>query len=198
MKQASRAWNKKLDKLLKESGLIQSDFDPCVYYKVNNNNILIVAVYVDDMIVLSNNKEDKKVLKDKLVKSLKVKDLGEIHHCLGIRVCHDLVHGTISLDQEKYIEQVLDRFNMIDCNGAVTPLDVNQDLFADELLPSTDEERDEMKNNPYQEAIGCIMYLAQTGRPDIAHAVGLMSRFNTNYGRAHWSADCSQTNTALS
>jgi len=55
---------------------------------------------------------------------------------------------------------------------------------VDELLPSTDEECDEMKNIPYQEA----MYLAQSIRQDIAHAVGLMSRFNTNYGRAHWSA----------
>ena len=76
-------------------------------------------------------------MKDKLMMSLKVKDVGEIHRCLGIRVCHDLVHGTISLDQEKYIEQVLDHFNMNDCDDAVTPLDVNQDLFADELLPST-------------------------------------------------------------
>ena len=61
-------------------------------------------------------------------------------------------------------------------------------MFADELLPSTDEEHDEMKNIPYQEAIGCIMYLAQSTRPDIAYAVGLMSRFNSNHGRAHWSA----------
>ena len=79
------------------------------------------------------------------MKSLNVKDLGEIHKCFGIRVCHDLVHGIISLDLEKYFEQVLHPFNMSDCNGAVTPLDVNQELFADELLPSTDEERDEIK-----------------------------------------------------
>jgi len=41
------------------------------------------------------------------------------------------------------------------------------------------------KNNPYQETIGCIMYLAQTARPHIAHAVGLMSRFNSSGGFRH-------------
>ena len=112
---------------------------------MNNSNILIVAVYVDDTVVLSNNKEEKILKKNNLMKSLNMNDLGEIHKCFGIRVCHDLVHGIIPLDLEKYIEQVLHHFNMSDCNGAVTPLDVNQKLFADELLPSTDEERDEMK-----------------------------------------------------
>ena len=88
------------------------DFDPCIYYKVNSGKILIVAVYVYDLIVLSVNKQEKKVLKDKLMKYLKMNDVGERQHCLGIRVHRDQVNGTISLDQEKYIEQILERFNM--------------------------------------------------------------------------------------
>jgi len=48
------------------------------------------------------------------MKSLNVKDLREIHKCFGICVCHDLVLGIISLDLEKYIEQVLRHFNMSD------------------------------------------------------------------------------------
>jgi len=105
-----------------------------------------------------------------------MKDLGEIHHCLGIRIQRDRVAGTISLDQEKYIEQVLNRFNMSSCNGASTPIDLNVDLFSDDLLPDTDEEVAEMRRIPFQEAVGCIMNIAQGMRPDIVHAVGLMSR----------------------
>jgi len=160
LKQASRAWNKKLDRLLKKFELKQSDFDPCVYYSVNSGKILIVAVYVDDLIILSNDQKQKRNLKENLMKHLKMKDLGEIHHCLGIRVQRDCVKGTISLDQQKYIEQILERFNMSDCNGVATPLDVNQDLFSDELLPNTDAERNAMRKILYQEAIGCVMYLA--------------------------------------
>ena len=188
LKQASRAWNKKLDKLLKDFRFKQSNFDPCVYYKINNGKILIIAVYVDDLIILSNDQKQKRNLKARLMKQLKMKDLGEIHYCLGIRVQRDRTEGTISLDQQKYIENTLARFNMNECNGAATPIDPNVDLFSDDLLPSTTEDREEMQRIPFQEAVGCIMYMAQGTRPDIAHAVGLMSRFNTNHGRVHWTA----------
>lgn len=45
-----------------------------------------------------------------------------------------------------------------------------------------------MASIPYQEAIGCIMYAAQISRPDICFAVCALSRFNTDYGEAHWKA----------
>ena len=80
------------------------------------------------------------------------------------------------------------RFNKSECNGAATPIDPNVDLFSDDLLPSTTEDREEMQRIPFQEAVGCIMYMAQGTRRDIAHAVGLMSRFNTNHGRVHRTA----------
>jgi len=74
--------------LLKEFEFKQSDFDPCVYYKINNGKILILAVYVDDLVVLSNDKKEKRKLKVHLMKYLKMKDLGEIHR-LGIRIQRD-------------------------------------------------------------------------------------------------------------
>ena len=45
-----------------------------------------------------------------------------------------------------------------------------------------------MKNIPYQEAVGCLMYLSQCTRPDILFAVNLLSRFNNNPGPKHWEA----------
>lgn len=53
---------------------------------------------------------------------------------------------------------------------------------------SDDTKRAAMASIPYQEAIGCLMYAAQITRPDISFAVSMLSRFNTNYGKAHWSA----------
>ena len=188
LKQASRAWNKKLDKLLKELGFVQSNFDTCIYYRCENGKILIIAVYVDDLLILSNNKGEKQNLKADLMKRLKMKDLGEAHYCVGIHIQRDRDTGTISLDQEKYIEQVLNRFNMTECNGVSTPLDSNQDLFGEEFFPNSQQQEEEMRNIPFQEAVGSLMYAAQATRPDIAFAVGVMSRFNNNYGKTHWVA----------
>jgi hypothetical protein len=183
LKQASRAWNKDLGMLLKDLGLQQSNYDPCVYFHVENGNILIVAVYVDDLLLFSNNVVEKEQVKIGLMKRFKMKDLGRAHFCLGMRIIHDQDRQSITLDQEKYINEVLERFKMSDCNGALTPLDPNQDLY--ETLNDENENRVDV---PYQELIGCLMYLAQSTRPDIAYSVGVLSRFNNCYSQIHWTA----------
>lgn len=84
----------------------------------------------------------------------------------------------ISVDQTKYILSLLDRFGMADCNKVSTPLDLNQDLFVC-------GEADENLRVPYQELIGCLTNVAQSTRPDIAYAIGLLSRFNQSYSQIH-------------
>lgn len=41
---------------------------------------------------------------------------------------------------------------------------------------------------PYQQAVGCLLYLTQCTRPDLEFAVNEVSRFNSNYRMAHWQA----------
>ncbi|KAF2881527.1 hypothetical protein ILUMI_24645 [Ignelater luminosus] len=50
------------------------------------------------------------------------------------------------------------------------------------------KEEEEVKHIPYRQAIGSLMYLCQATRPDLSFAVGLLSRFNHCFGKAHWSA----------
>ena len=45
-----------------------------------------------------------------------------------------------------------------------------------------------MQSIPYQEAVGCLMYLAHTTRPDIISAVIAVSQYNSCYGKQHWTA----------
>jgi hypothetical protein len=45
-----------------------------------------------------------------------------------------------------------------------------------------------MKSVPYMNAVGKLMYLALTTRPDIAYSVGVLARFNSNPGPLHWKA----------
>ena len=45
-----------------------------------------------------------------------------------------------------------------------------------------------MQSVPYASAVGSLMYAMVATRPDIAHAVGIVSRFKHNPGRAHWNA----------
>jgi len=45
-----------------------------------------------------------------------------------------------------------------------------------------------MRSVPYAHAVGSLMYLAISTRPDIAYAVGVLARFSVNPGVAHWAA----------
>jgi ATP-binding cassette subfamily B (MDR/TAP) protein 1 len=45
-----------------------------------------------------------------------------------------------------------------------------------------------MSNIPYASAVGSIMYAMLSTRPDVALALSLMSRYQSNTGMCHWSA----------
>lgn len=116
-----------------------------------------------------------------------MKDLGKAKYILGIEIVKDETNGSISINQKGNIQQVLCRFKMDDCNPMSSPLDTNQTLTK-EMAPKNDHEKGEMKDIPYQEAIGSILFIAQVTRPDIQYAASLLSRFNNNPGKAHWIA----------
>ena len=52
-----------------------------------------------------------------------------------------------------------------------------------EQCPKTQEEEEDMSHVPYASAVGSLMYAMVCARPDIAHAVGLLSRFMSNPGK---------------
>lgn len=52
--------------------------------------------------------------------------------------------------------------------------------------PSNEEDTEYMAKVPYANAVGSIMYAMLFSRPDIAHAVSLVSRFMANPGVDHW------------
>lgn len=185
LKQSSRVWNHKLDSALKKFGLISTDYDPYVYYKIVNNKVLFVAIYVDDVLIFTNCRQWRKKLKDDLAKEFLMKDIGPAKHVLGMRITRS--QGKISIDQEAYVESILDRFGMSKSNPVATPLNPN-DKLTKEMQPIKDDEAERMKRVPYKEAVGCLMYLAQCTRPDICHAVNVLCRFNENPGEKHWNA----------
>ena len=54
--------------------------------------------------------------------------------------------------------------------------------------PQNAQESATMHQTPYLSAVGALMYLATTTRPDIAYIVGVLARFTSNPGLVHWLA----------
>jgi hypothetical protein len=52
--------------------------------------------------------------------------------------------------------------------------------------PKTHEEEEDMSRVPYESAVGSFMYAMVYTRPDIAHAVGVLSKYMSKPGKEHW------------
>lgn len=180
LKQAGRQWNKKLDRALHEFGLKNCKMDPCIYYSADLK--LIIAIYVDDFLIFYEKAEKLQEIMTLLSHTFKMKDMGTAKGCIGIRITQK--DDCIELDQSVYIEEILKRFGMTESKPSGTPSDTNCKLSLNMETEEADET--ELKNIPYQEAVGSLLYLAQGTRPDIAFAVNNVSRFNSNYTMAHW------------
>ena len=74
---------------------------------------------------------------------------------------------------------------MKDAKSVSTPLAGHLKL-SKKFCPTTYEEKSEMENISYSSAIGSLMYVMVYTWPDIAHAVGVVSRFLSNPGKVHW------------
>jgi len=76
---------------------------------------------------------------------------------------------------------------MTDCKPVGTPMTPGLQLSKEDS-PKTQEEVEAMRNIPYMNAVGSLLYLATTSRPDIAYTARVLACFNSNSGMAHWKA----------
>ena len=186
LKQAGRAWNDKIRAFFLKIGLSQSMIDPCVFFYVLDGYLIIVAIFVDDIFVFTNSHEYLQYFKMKIQEDFPTKDLGLAKLMLGINITRDKNQGKIYLDQSHYIESILLKFKMENCNSSKVPIRKNS-LYV-ENCSSSDSDPDYLKRVPYQQALGSIMYVFQATRPDLAHAISTLSMFNNSYTDIHWQA----------
>ena len=57
-----------------------------------------------------------------------------------------------------------------------------------EMCPKTQEEEDKMSKVAYASIVGSLMYVMVCTKPDIAHAVGLVSKSMNHPRIEHWYA----------
>jgi hypothetical protein len=186
MRQSPRQWYKKFDFFVVSRNYTRSEYDHCVYFKKLNNDIFIIFVlYVDDMLLARKNITEINKLKAQMARTFDMKDLGAARQILGMEIFRDMRNGKLWLSQQKYVEKIILRFGMNDVKPIPVPLAFHFNLSSS-LCPSTKKENEYMSRIPYANAIGSLMYVMVSTRPNISHAVGVVSRFMANPGKEHW------------
>jgi hypothetical protein len=130
------------------------------------------------MLIFGTDQNQVNLTKAFLSSKFSMKDMGEADVILGIRIKHE--SNKISISQSHYIEKVLRKFNYFDCTPVSTPMDTSE-----KLMPNTGKAVSQLE---YSRVIGCLMYAMTCRRPDIAFAVGKLSRYTNNPSAHHWQA----------
>ena len=180
LRQSGRIWYQKLRDTLSELGLKPSTADPCVFIRIDDEHLTIVFTHVDDLGVICDSVDEIARLKGELAKRFPISDLGEIHHLLGIKVTRDRDKRTISLSQEQYLLDLLQKFDFADAKPVRTPLDTSTRLsktMAPATTTSGKQDQQGSSDFPYQSIVGLLMHAAVMTRPNITHAVQQVAQF---------------------
>ena len=187
LKPASRQWYYKFHGVITSFGFIENPMDQCIYQKVSGSKTYFLVLYVDDILLATNDKGMMHGVKQFLSKNFDMKDMGEASYVIGIKIHRDRSRGILGLSQETYINKILERFWMKDCSPSVAPI-MKGDKLSLNQCPKNNLENESMKNIPYASVVGSLMYAQVCTRPDIAYAVGVLGRYQSNPGVDHWRA----------
>ena len=166
LKQAPRAWNTKLDACLIQLGFTRCESEAGMYARGTNGRLL-VGVYVDDLVITGSNSSTIEAFKLEMMEQFKMSDLGLLTYYLGIEV-HQSPAG-IDIAQTAYALKLIEKAGLAGCSPCQTPMEARLKLSKDSSAPKVDASK-------YRSTIGSLRYLVHT-RPDLAFAVGYMSRF---------------------
>ena len=168
LKQALRLWYKEIDAYLKSIGFLHSSFDPNLY---TSSFEVFLLLYVDDILLVSRLPSEIQRVKGLLSTKYKMTDPGRVSSFLSIQI--DQGPHSISLTQSRFIDRILRRFQMQNCNPVQTPLDPGpQPQDNDDPMSIEDQKT-------YQSLVRTLMYLAIATRPDLGFTIAYLSKYNS-------------------
>jgi hypothetical protein len=179
LKQAPRAWYSRIETYFSKEGFIKCPYEHTLFIKTaGGGKILILCLYVDDLIFTGNDNAMFEEFKKSMKTEFDMTDLGRMKYFLGIEVLQKA--DGIFITQRKYAQEILERFNMAQCNSVHNPVVPGFKLTKDEEGVAAD-------STVYKQIVGSLMYLTAT-RPDLMFSVSLISRYMERPTDSHFQA----------
>ena len=175
-------WNDTTNAAMLTVGLTPTPSDPCVYTYEEDDTPVILSLYVDDILITGNDEKIVKQLKKALTNRFAMTDMGEVSLIFGMKVTRDYKQGTLSISQVDYVNSILERFGMKDCNPVHTPgygSEISSEQPESSLLDTTGTKLYQAKS---------MLNLTQCTRYDISHAVNQLTQACSKPARAHMTA----------
>jgi hypothetical protein len=161
LKQAPQAWYSRFASYLTTLGFIEAKSDTSLFIFRRGSDTVYLLLYVDDIILPASSTELLRRTIFAFQREFAMKDLGPLHHFLGITV--ERRPGGLFLHQHTYMVDITKQAVMADCNPCMTPVDLQAKLADDSGPPVADASQ-------FLSIAGALQYLMFT-RPNIAYAV---------------------------
>jgi len=161
LKQAPRAWYSRFATHLMSLGFVEAKSDTSLFVFHRGSDMAYLLLYVDDIVLTASSPELLRRIIVALQQQFLMKDLGELHHFLGMHVQKS--SGGLLLSQRQYMLDILDHAGMAECKPCSTPADTNPTVSSVVGAPVKDP-------SDYRSLAGALQYLTFT-RPNISYAV---------------------------
>ncbi|GJY68363.1 putative ribonuclease H-like domain-containing protein [Tanacetum coccineum] len=162
----------------KKNGYRRGTIDKTLFIKKDKNDIMLVKVYVDDIIFGSTKKSWCDEFETLMKSRFQMSSMVELTFFLGLQVKQK--KDGIFISQDKYVAEILKKFDLVNVKTASTPIKTHKPLVKD-------EEASDVDVHLYRSMIDSLMYLTAS-RPDIMFAVCACSRFQVTPKTSYLSA----------
>jgi hypothetical protein len=185
LKQSPREFNELLRDWLVSQGWRQLMSDPCIYIFEADGVFAMTALYVDDIPVACNNTAWRVAFTALVRSRFDIKDQGDLSDIIGMHITRDIAARTISMDQGKYVRELLDKHDMVDCKPSCVPMDPG---FLAAIANQTPVPLTCTDQDIYPSLLGSLQYAAVCTRPDISTALSILGFAQANLTVAHMQA----------
>ena len=168
LRQSPRVWYETIRADLSSIGFEASPADLGLFYCHGQRETVYLVLYVDDCLIIGP-KTGVELTAAWLKEKYDCHDLGNASTYLGMQIERDRSTGTLTIHQAAYTRAIFGKYNLEECRPRNTPLEPGLSLsrVGGQPLPA---------NVPYSSLIGTLLYLSVCTRPDIAFAVGYLTR----------------------
>jgi hypothetical protein len=164
-----------MDKFLQDKGIKKGTVDNNLYIKSKGDDLLVVLVYVNDIIFGCTNDSSIQWFYNSMQTEFEMSMIGELSYFLVLQVNQS--SAGIFISQEKYLKEMLKKFQMEDSSPISTPMVVGCKLCKDDISPDVDQ-------RTYLSMIGSLLYIT-TSYPDIKQVVGMVGRYQSTPKQSH-------------
>jgi len=181
-KQAAQAWYRKLKEMLGGSGFTAYDEEPCLFVGKAGAALCLILVYVEDLLVAGQSARAANGGLRVISEAFKARELVSLAYFLRLHIELDEAAKVLRAHQRQYVLTLMERYGVANAHPVRLPMGVGIKMQKAGTLLTVELVK------VYRELFGALLYLCTETKPEIAYAVGRLTRYVSEPTVDHLSA----------